>query len=90
MYALNYCKVCPTESKRVGDEVSVRLSKDMVNYGEPFRLWKDGKVFGDHYSAFAAADDKSPASVIEGDEFAVLLNPNGGDMIYYPARIVKR
>lgn len=66
VYALNYCKVCPTESKRVGDEVSVRLSKDMVNYGEPFRLWKDGKVFGDHYSAFAAADDKSPASVIEG------------------------
>ena len=94
IYALNYCEVksgeLADENKLVDDIVSVRFSKDMLSYSEPLKLYRDGVRFGDPYSQFTSIDDTSPVSVIEGDEFAVLTNPNGGDMLYTAAKIVKK
>jgi hypothetical protein len=90
VYSLNYCNVRAGDEKFVTDEVSVRVSKDMVSYSDPLDLYKDGKRFGDHYSAICDTGDTNPVGIVDGDEFAVLLNPNGGDMMCYSAKIVKR
>ena len=62
----------------------------MISYSEPLKLYRGGVRFGDHYSQFTGIDDTSPVGVIEGDDFAVLTNPNGGDMLYTIAKIVKK
>ena len=71
------------------DEMEIRESKDMINWSEPVKAKKDGKIFGNHYAAMVADDDKGHPNVISGDDFSILTNHNGTDVSRFKTKIVK-
>lgn len=72
------------------DYMELRTSKDFIHWSEPVSFEKDGKKYGNHYCALVPTDDKNPITVIEEDDFAILLNHNGTDVTKNDAKFVKR
>ena len=70
--------------------MDVRVSKDLLHWSEPVRMMRDGKEFGNHYNAMVANDDKNQPCMIDCDEFSILCNHNGTDVIRYKAKLEKR
>jgi hypothetical protein len=70
----------------VSDAMEVRIGDDLVTWGEPLRVMRDGKIFGNHYIKLVSDDKVSPPAVIPGDAFAILSNHIGTDVDRYLAR----
>ena len=74
----------------IPDIMEVRISKDLVNWGEPIRVQRNGKEFGNHYVSIFAEDDKNQPYVFDGDEFSLLTNHNGTDVARFKTKIIER
>lgn len=70
-------------SKVIEDVLEIRESKDLIHWSEPVSVIYEGKEFGNHYVAIVSDDNHSHPGVIEGDDFAILSNHNGTDVIRY-------
>ena len=62
----------------------------MLHWSEPLRVVKDGKPFGNHYAALVPEGKTGSPFLIPGDDFSVLLNHNGTDILRYPARFAAK
>lgn len=72
------------------DIMEIRTSKDMINWSEPHTVEVDGKVFGNHYMAIVSDDADVQPNIVVGDNFSILTNHNGTDVIRYPAKIIAK
>ena len=69
----------------VEDVMVIRESCDLLSWSEPMAVEKNGVPFGNHYCAMVACGRNALPQVVSGDEFAILLNHNGTDVVSYPA-----
>ena len=74
----------------VDDVMYVRTSKDMLNWSDAMPVEKDGKAWGNHYVAIFNRDDKTQPWILTENEFAVLTNHNGTDVLSYPVKLIKK
>ena len=65
---------------------------DFVKYcnGEFCEPGNLGKEFGNHYVAIYPNDAINQPNVLDGNEFSILSNHNGTDVIRYAAKIVSK
>lgn len=75
----------PAERYMVDDIMEIRTGKDLVRWSKPTRFMYNGKEFGNHYVALVADDNKNQPCIIDGDEFSILSNHNGTDVIRHKA-----
>ncbi|MBQ9544345.1 MAG: hypothetical protein IJV00_04385 [Clostridia bacterium] len=80
--------VTPGSKKLVDDTAQLRVSKDLVNWGEPFTADCHGEIFGNHYVAMASDSSSGQPFDIAGDTFSFLTNHNGKDVIRYRSKII--
>lgn len=93
-HGLFFASSCPAR-QNVGkgviiDEMQVRYSSDMINWSEPITLERDGKVFGNHYVAMVSDDADRQPNFIKGDEFSILTNHNGTDVMRWKSKFVEK
>ncbi len=70
----------------VRDIMEIRESADMIHWSEPANAEYRGKPFGNHYVALVPEDASSPACSVPGDDFSILTNHNGTDILRHTAR----
>lgn len=80
----------PTSKGGIDHIMEVRTSKDLVNWSEPTHFMHEGKEFGNHYVAMVAEDNKNQPCEIDGDEFSILSNHNGTDVMRYKAKFTEK
>ncbi len=91
LYIMSCSHMTPGKKKHVIDDViEVLTSEDMLHWSDPIRIMYEGKEFGNHYQAIVPNDDKNQPNILEGDEFYILTNHNGTDVMRYAAKIVKK
>lgn len=74
----------------VDDVMCIRTSTDMINWSEPIPVIKDGKPWGNHYVAIFNKDDKTQPYILTENEFSILTNHNGTDVLSYPVKLVRK
>ena len=88
VYLISYCKAnTNVGSSVIQDEMRMRVSKDMIHWSDVVIAQKDGKPFGNHYVAAVAHGENEQPNVIEGDEFSILTNHNGTDVLRFISKI---
>ena len=80
----------PAHTNVVLDVMEVRTSTDCIHWSKPTRFLYEGKEFGNHYVALVAEDKINQPCEMDGDEFSILSNHNGTDVIRYKAKFVKK
>ena len=80
----------PAATNVIDDIMEVRTSKDLVRWSEPTRFLYKGKEFGNHYVAMVAEDTKNQPCEIDGDEFSLLTNHNGTNVMRYKAKFAEK
>ena len=80
----------PAATNVIDDIMEVRTSKDLVRWSEPTRFLYKGKEFGNHYVAMVAEDMKNQPCEIDGDEFSLLTNHNGTNVMRYKAKFAEK
>lgn len=91
-YIMSSIRVTPgkTSGRMVDDVLQIRTSTDMLHWSEPISVMQNGKEWGNHYIAFANADQKTQPYILTDNEFCILSNHNGTDVTYYPVKLIKR
>ncbi|MBE6557496.1 MAG: hypothetical protein E7661_00545 [Ruminococcaceae bacterium] len=85
-YLMSASRIRPnTFTGVVEDVMLIRESCDLLSWSEPMTVEKNGVPFGNHYCAMVACGRNALPQVVSGDEFAILLNHNGTDVVSYPA-----
>jgi hypothetical protein len=74
-------------TKLVADYMEIRTSKDMIHWSEPVTVEYEGKIFGNHYMAAISDDIDRQPNVVKGDQFSILTNHNGTNVMRYSAII---
>ena len=90
VYLMSASSVTPETKKLVDDVMAVRCSDDMLHWSEPFGVEYEGKPFGNHYLAMVWDGEGGQPNVIPGDDFSILANHNGTDVIRYKSKFVKK
>ena len=90
VYLMSASSVTPSTKKLVDDVMVVRCSDDMLHWSEPFGVEYEGKPFGNHYLAMVWDGEGGQPNVIPGDDFSILANHNGTDVIRYKSKFVKK
>lgn len=80
----------PGDNTVFKEVMDVRTSKDLIHWSEPTRMMRDDNEFGNHYVAMVAPDTKNQPCMIEDDEFLIMSNHNGTDVLCYPAKFIKK
>lgn len=70
--------------------MEVRTSNDLIHWREPIRFIQDGKEFGNHFIALVSEDDKNRPCEIDGDDFSILSNHNGTNVMRYKAKFIEK
>lgn len=65
----------------IRDYMELRVSKNLIEWSEPFVVQQDGKPFGNHYNAILSYHGTRDPFVITGNEFTALTCHNGTDVI---------
>lgn len=78
--------VTPGGAKLVDDVMQLRISRDLIHWSEPVGAELDGEPFGNHYLSMVSDSASGQPFVIEGDEFSILANHNGTDVMRYRSR----
>ncbi len=73
--------------KMIKHETQMRISTDLVNWGEVYVQEYEGKPFGNHYVALVSDDTDTQPSYAKGDRVSFLTNHNGTDVTRYKAHI---
>ena len=87
---MSYVKVTPGGRLLVDDVMRVCTSKDMIHWNESVPVVKDGKEWGNHYVAIANSDDKNQTYILKQNEFCILTNHNGTNVMNYPVKLIKK
>jgi hypothetical protein len=74
----------------INKKMAVRTSDDMLHWSDPAYVMHNGKEFGNHYVAIYPNDAIHQPNVLDGDEFSILSNHNGTDVMRYAAKIVSK
>lgn len=91
LYFMSSSRVNVPADKGVIDHImEVRTSTDLVNWSEPIHFMHEGKAFGNHYVAMVAEDNQNQPCEIDGDEFSILSNHNGTDVMRYKAKFTEK
>lgn len=88
-YIMSSVSVTPGADPLVDDVMRVRTGSDLLEWSDPIPIIVDGNEFGNHYVAIANRDDKTQTYILTSNEFSILTNHNGTDVLSYPAKIVK-
>jgi hypothetical protein len=89
LYIMSYTGVTPgLGTYGINKKMEVRTSKNMLHWSDPVNVMQNGKEFGNHYVAIYPNDAINQPNVLNGDEFSILTNHNGTDVIRYAAKIV--
>ena len=75
---------------RKGLVMQISTSKDMVHWTSPELVYQNGLPWGNHYNAIVPDDKVSQPNILTTNEFSILNNHNGTDVIRYPARLKRR
>jgi len=71
--------------------MQVSTSKDMIHWSEPQVVYdKEGMPWGNHYNAMAPDSENSIPNVLDSDEFSILNNHNGTDVIRHRVKLIKK
>ena len=80
----------PVNKGVIDDIMEIRTSKDLIHWSEPTRFIYEEKEFGNHYVAMVAEDNINQPCEIDGDEFSILSNHNGTDVMRYKAKFTEK
>jgi hypothetical protein len=92
-YIMSSVAVDPTKGKNgklVDDVMRVQTSDNLVEWSESIPVMQNGEAWGNHYVAMANADDKSLPYVLTSNEFSILTNHNGTNVMNYPVKLIKK
>lgn len=86
---------CMKDAKFAGEDgrgrvMQISTSKDLIHWSEPEIFYKDGKPWGNHYNAFIPDDKVNQPNILAANEFSLLNNHNGTNVIRYPVKLMKR
>jgi hypothetical protein len=74
----------------MGKVMQISVSDDLINWSDPEIVYKDGLPWGNHYNAIVPNDTKNQPNVLSSNEFSILNNHNGTDVIRYSAKLIRR
>ena len=74
----------------VDDVMEIRTGKSLTEWSEPITVIKNGKEWGNHYLAVVPNGNVGAPNVLLDDEFSILSNHNGTDVVRYRAKIEKK
>ena len=81
-YIMSSVLVVPGELEgAISRHMQLRTSDDLVHWSDPIDVMNDGEYFGHHYVAIFPNDKESPISVLTGNDFSILKNGNGSDVM---------
>ena len=91
-YVMSYVKVTPRSQSNllVDDVMRVCTSMDMIHWSESIPVIKDGKEWGNHYVAIVNCDNSSQTYNLKTNEFSILTNHNGTNVMNYPVKLIKK
>lgn len=94
LYLLTSTRVTPGKVgdgvKLVDDVMQIRVGRSLTEWGEPTTVFRDGKEWGNHYLAFVSDGVTGQPNIVTSDEFSLLSNHNGTDVIRYKVKITEK
>jgi hypothetical protein len=91
LYVMSGTGVTPgTGIYGINRKMAVRTSEDLLHWSDPAYVMHNGKEFGNHYVAIYPNDAIHQPNVLDGNEFSILSNHNGTDVMRYAAKIVSK
>lgn len=70
--------------------MQISMSADLIHWTAPEIVYKDGLPWGNHYNAIVSDDPTSQPNWLTSDEFSILNNHNGTDVMRYRSKLRKR
>ena len=70
--------------------MQISTSEDLIHWTKPELVYKDGKLWGNHYNAIVPDDTVSQPNILTENKFSILNCHNGTDVMRYPAEIIKK
>ena len=92
-YILTSTRVTPGklgEVKLVDDIMQIRTGNTLTEWSKPVTVNKDGKEWGNHYLALVPDGTKGQMNILTSDEFSLLSNHNGTDVVRYKVKIMEK
>ncbi len=80
----------PEEEGVSGKVVQISTSHDLVHWSDPEVVYKDGKVWGNHYNAMVPDDAVAQPNILTSNTFSILNNHNATDVDRYPVQLRKK
>ena len=75
---------------RKGRVMQISTSKDMIHWSSPEIVYQNGQPWGNHYNAIVPNDKINQPNVLVANEFSILNNHNGTDVIRYPVQLKRK
>jgi len=70
--------------------MQISTSMDMIHWSLPEIVYKDGKPWGNHYNAIVPDDKMSQPNILTSNEFSILNNHNGTDVVRYRIKLKRK
>ena len=78
---------CLDEKARV---MQISASEDMIHWSTPEIVYHNGKPWGNHYNAIVPDDKINQPNILASNEFSILNNHNGTDVVRYRVKLNRR
>ena len=75
---------------KYGRVMQISTSKDLIHWTKPELVYHGGAPWGNHYNAIVPNDTVNQPNILGSNEFSILNNHNGTDVMRYSARLVHR
>lgn len=75
---------------RKGKVMQIATSKDLIHWSKPELVYQNGLPWGNHYNAIVPDDKENQPNVLASNEFSILNNHNGTDVMRYPAQLRRK
>jgi hypothetical protein len=75
---------------RKGRVMQISTSQDMIHWSTPEIVYQNGAPWGNHYNAIVPNDTVNQPNILATNQFFILNNHNGTDVIQYPAELKHR
>lgn len=70
--------------------MQISASEDLIHWSEPELMLRAGKPWGNHYNAIFSDDPDAQPNWLTSNEFSILNNHNGTDVLRYPAKLERK
>lgn len=75
---------------RKGRVMQISTSQDMIHWSTPEIVYQNGTPWGNHYNAIVPNDTVHQPNVLATNQFFILNNHNGTDVMQYPVELKHR